>query len=538
MAAISQPAKEAKKKFRTLHLRDFVIAFSFANLCYLRIWYGLEATPNFGERVYLSLKTLPGPPAFLAAMLNVTLLAIALLVVIATFRRYLEPVGPVGRALFVSTLALPLLIQYSAKLQQLRWTAVRAVGPTILALAVGAALLIVAGAIFRWHAELARWGAILLIAFAPAIPLTFAKAAWDMSHCKTMPYPDLPSPPPSPTARRSPRVVWVIFDEWDYRLSFPDRSRELKLPEVDRLLQTALSTTDAIPPARDTVKSVPMLLSGERYADNARFPDPWTVEVSPLDEPDRSYNWKTRSLIFSEAQALHFNTAATGWHLPYCRVLADELNACYWVAGPNMRDAPRSDTVRHAMIDQARSMVETRLWSPFGASLLRQGQAADFRAVYEHALEYITDPTYGLVFVHVPVPHAPFIYDRRTQTLLPAHSTYDDNLALLDRTLGEFRRAMEAAGLWDTSTVLFSTDHYLRNAYDIDGKMDFRIPFILKLAGQKTPAQYTRRVNTVVTKSLLMAVLRGEITEPQAAMRWLEGHGTAARTIGINSPVE
>jgi hypothetical protein len=96
---------------------------------------------------------------------------------------------------------------------------------------------------------------------------------------------------------------------------------------------------------------------------------------------------------------------------------------------------------------------------------------------------------------------------------------------------------MEAAGLWDTSTVVVSTDHHLRNASDTDGKMDFRIPFILKLAGQKTPAQYTRRVNTVITKSLLMEVLQGHITEPEAAIRWLKGHGTAAAPIGITDPL-
>jgi hypothetical protein len=531
MDTISQPAKKGKKfRTRSLHLRDFVIAFSFANLCYLRIWYELE-----GPQAFLSLKTLPGPPAFLAAMLNVTLLATALLVVIATFRGYLTPLGDIGRTVFASTLLLPLSLQYSDKLQHLRWTAIRAAGPILSVLTASAVLVIVTSVVWRWRTEVARWGALVLLAFAPAIPLTFGKAAWEMRHSKTIPYPDLPSRPASPTAPRSPRVVWVIFDEWDYRLSFPDRSRDLKMPEVDRLLQTAVSTTDAIPPGRDTIKSVPMLLSGERYTDDARFPTPWTVEVNPLDEPDRSYDWKTRGLIFSEAQMLHFNTALTGWHLPYCRVIGDELNACHWVTLPNMRDAPRSDTLLHAMTDQAMSLVDVS----FGDSLLRQEQVAAFRDVYEHAMEYITNPTYGLVFVHVPVPHSPFIYDRGTQALSSrVHSTYDDNLVLVDRTLGEFRRAMEAAGLWDTSTVLFSTDHYLRNATTIDGKMDFRIPFILKLAGQKTPAQYTRRVNTVVTKSLLMAVLRGEITEPQAAMRWLEGHGTAARTIGINSPVE
>ena len=64
-------------------------------------------------------------------------------------------------------------------------------------------------------------------------------------------------PPPIATGRplresqargKSPRVLWVIADEWDYRLTFVDRNPTLQLPEIDRLRGTSLYADHASPP--------------------------------------------------------------------------------------------------------------------------------------------------------------------------------------------------------------------------------------------------------------------------------------------------
>jgi arylsulfatase A-like enzyme len=97
-----------------------------------------------------------------------------------------------------------------------------------------------------------------------------------------------------------------------------------------------------------------------------------------------------------------------------------------------------------------------------------------------------------------------------------------DSLALLDRAVGEIRRSMENAGTWEATTVLFTSDHPYREARQLDGKSDPRIPYILKLASQKEGVEYTQPFNTVLTADLLMDVLRGEITGPASAMAWLD----------------
>src|ERR1019366_8236240 len=97
-----------------------------------------------------------------------------------------------------------------------------------------------------------------------------------------------------------------------------------------------------------------------------------------------------------------------------------------------------------------------------------------------------------------------------------------DSLALLDRTIGEIRRSMEKAGTWDTTTVLFTSDHPYREAMQLNGKSDPRIPYILKLASQKEGVEYAPQFNTVLTGDLLIAVLRGEVADAPSAAAWLD----------------
>ena len=79
---------------------------------------------------------------------------------------------------------------------------------------------------------------------------------------------------------------------------------------------------------------------------------------------------------------------------------------------------------------------------------------------------------------------------------------------------------MESAGLWDDTIVLVSSDHWLRE----ENKTDRRIPFILKMPGQKTGISYDAPFNTVVSHDLVLALLRGELKDAEGVAGWLDGH--------------
>ena len=110
---------------------------------------------------------------------------------------------------------------------------------------------------------------------------------------------------------------------------------------------------------------------------------------------------------------------------------------------------------------------------------------------------------------------------------------YLDNLELVDRTLADFRRAMERAGTWDTTALLITADHPFRpeiwksgftpEEEQITRGKEYRfVPFILKLPGQTTRLTYDTPFNVVLIHHLTRALLSREISDPEAVIQWLD----------------
>jgi hypothetical protein len=151
------------------------------------------------------------------------------------------------------------------------------------------------------------------------------------------------------------------------------------------------------------------------------------------------------------------------------------------------------------------------------------------------------DPDLGVAMLHFPVPHHPDIYDpEREELSLVDRRSYFDNLALADRTLGQVRGVMEAAGLWDTSIVIVTSDHWWRAIHRGDwgltpeeesvfaDERNRRIPFLLKFAKQRETFVYPRGFNTLLVHDLILDLLAGAIANPASLADWLDGRRATA----------
>ncbi len=157
----------------------------------------------------------------------------------------------------------------------------------------------------------------------------------------------------------------------------------------------------------------------------------------------------------------------------------------------------------------------------------------------EEIRKVTTNSDNDLVFIHLPFPHPPAKYNRFTKEFSQQHLDYVNNLALIDLILGDIRQSMESANQWDNSTIIISTDHQLRvnrwkdsdiSFSDSDRKLtgeieDSRIPFFLKLKNQKNPVIYEKPFNTLITRDLILAIMKGEITTPDEAQKLLDNAG-------------
>jgi hypothetical protein len=75
--------------------------------------------------------------------------------------------------------------------------------------------------------------------------------------------------------------------------------------------------------------------------------------------------------------------------------------------------------------------------------------------------------------------------------------------------------------MWNSNHIIISSDHWLRRS---DGT-DHRVPFIVKLAGTKSSVSYDKSFNTVISRALIVALLKKEVASYQDLVRWISYHG-------------
>src|SRR6185369_2924008 len=93
----------------------------------------------------------------------------------------------------------------------------------------------------------------------------------------------------------------------------------------------------------------------------------------------------------------------------------------------------------------------------------RRDEISQYQYTVQQASHLAADQSFDFVYIHLPIPHPPPIYDRRAgQFAETGEHSYIDNLALADRALGEVRRAMEQSGAWENTNVIVTSDHWWR----------------------------------------------------------------------------
>ena len=519
-------------------LRDFVIVLSLVNLAYLRVWSELlTATP--ADFFFLKHPFVPGD--YMAAISSVFAIAVMSWTAVILTRRYtrgaiyqfcrlafciLAVAGPgialrhvvlhantPGRIFGAHSHAFPWLANAMSAFETLvttRNSRVVVAGIAILALALAV----------RLRSQLVRLVTLSLLCGSPFVAVTFLQASYLAVTLPRISATDLPTASffaGSP----SQRVIWIVFDEWDYRLTFVDRDPALRLPALDGLRNASLFANHALPPAGQTPLSMPSFVDGRRVtASTPASAD--ILRITYLDN-NRTVTWGSQPNVFTKARAMGVNTGVLGWFLPYCRLFSSSLASCAWTA----RAIPANTTgatLLEKMIRQPRSALETTLLSPFGQSLSAQQHIKDYNQMDAALRDLSADSRLGLVFAHIPAPHSPFVYDRRTNTFSRKNDLvrgYIDELSLVDRTVAGVRAVLERKGEWNSTVLLLTADHPFRDSAALDGKSDPRVPFILKMRGQRSGFSLDCQFNNVISGEFLLAILRGEVSTPEQAAKWI-----------------
>jgi hypothetical protein len=530
-------------------LFDLLVCLSLFNLVLLRIWAQLlPAVVNPANLYYMEV----APYRIHYPLVLATLIAVAAaLAAFAAWARRSRRGWPRGVARgFLLLLALAALNSLASQLPaEIQPAALAGSGPITDALfAFGFAAVL---ALLLWWRP--GWVDAAIEVFAivalPFLLMTVAQSIWTFADHQ----PDrfaggrLTSGPPAailpPRSPDATRVVWIVFDELDQRALFLARHPGLAMPEFDRLRAESFVAMNAFAPARETRRSIASMLLGRQVS--------WALPSGPStlpcsidgagEEAAVDDCWTQFPNLFERVREGGTNIGVSGWYHPYCRLFGDFLSACEWAGLPYWNSPRIRDSLHQQWHEIVKPLPLISGWLRPGTRI-RGAHRDAYQRILAAALEMAQDPVIGFAMLHFPVPHHPDIYDRKRQELsIDDERSYFDNLALADRTLGEVRAAMEAAGLWEQSTVIVSSDHWWRAIHRGDwgltpeeelvfaGERNRRVPFLVKLAGESEPSTYPRGFNTLLVHDLILDLLAGEITARESLVAWFDERRATAR---------
>jgi arylsulfatase A-like enzyme len=271
-----------------------------------------------------------------------------------------------------------------------------------------------------------------------------------------------------PTASpHKPRLVWILFDELAYQPVFEDRDPSLHLPNFDRLRAESTSYTDMTPIAYRTTRAVPSLLLGRAVTDVA-----YTAQNRYMVRIGDDSHWKTfdaDATLFGMARQHGLTTSIVGWYVAYCPVFAGIATDCYWSNEDAQDRGPTSTSASFAqnvwfplriLVEQALS--PSHAWADV-ANWDAEGHIASVENVRQHALQTIANSQADVIYLHLPAPHPPAFWDRRTGQFAVGGS-YLDSLDFSDRLLGQILELLEAQPRWAATTLIVQGDHSWRTA--------------------------------------------------------------------------
>ena len=509
-------------------LRDWLAGLSLANLVFLRCWAELLGPEE--TRIYW-LMSVPAPRHYLAVMLDVVLLGTFFGVLMDGIRRNSKLAYRMMLISGVVTLlslvnSLRTLIGNPGASLFLRFVEQRAP-----AIGVGLAIGLVGALVFGGIRAL-RPVYKLIMLVSPFVLFTFGQSVYKIVTFDDRATRDGPLAARLPAkGADAPRVVWVIFDEWDPELTFWERPARIRLPEIDRLRGEAFWAAEAIRPNMFTDWSMPALTTGIALTD-IHPGGPGELMIRPRDA-EKFIRWSEQDTVFRGARKLGFNTAVVAWAIPYCRVLKADLSECWWWSGSNQYNSV-GDTLPAMMVNDARSLGENTYRSPFGMPLSATRHIWVTENVVAKSLEVACDRGVGMALLHMPVPHPPYYYNAATgkndRGAAPVTGMFEqtqegyvDALALTDKIIGQLRQGMEAGGVWESTTVIFSADHPYRHRNGLDGHANSRrVPYLVKMAGQRKALSYQAPFSALVTRELILAILSGELSHAEELPGWLD----------------
>jgi hypothetical protein len=297
------------------------------------------------------------------------------------------------------------------------------------------------------------------------------------------------------------------------------------MPAFDQLRSESFLFQDLQPAASYTDIALPTLFLG-KSVDNIKS-DLDGRAILRLSGQNRWSVLDPEATVFGEAQRDRWTSGVVGWWNPYCRILPNVLDYCYWTT----EETNGIFSTENSVLANAAAPFLSKL-SP-RSTTVEEKHEANTLALMKQARRMIADEKIQFLFIHLPIPHPPGIYDRRTGKLRGS-GTYIDNLALADRALGDLMNSIAATASAGKTTLIVCSDHSWRVAMwkstvgwsaeeeaASHGKFDPRPMLMIHFPHQSREVAITQPFDQIALHAILVSMLQGHIESPNDFQAWL-----------------
>ncbi len=331
-----------------------------------------------------------------------------------------------------------------------------------------------------------------------------------------------------------PRVVWLLFDEMSYDQVFVHRFPGLELPNLDKLRGESVTFSDVEPDGFFTEDVIPSIFVGEPINRVRATISGWMLYRTAKQAPWQRFDGSRT--LFADARRAGWTTGAIGEYNPYCRILEDQLDFC-WMGLPPLPDHFSRDKSTLENVTAPLAADWNRVFGHKDAATVAPGGSAslDELGAVRAGDALIGDQEIDLCFVHLPLPHPPGRYNRKTGGIGPGGS-YIDNLALSDRVLGQMLAGVAASPAAAQTTVILSSDHSWRVGLWRDsygwtqedelasghGHFDPQPMLMVRFPGETAGETIGRPMALLAIHDLVERMVAGEMGDAQQLEAWAE----------------
>lgn len=356
-----------------------------------------------------------------------------------------------------------------------------------------------------------RGGFERITRFAAALGYSiFCLAAFNVAHLQN----GTPAARAQPAAvgsaehARHRRVVWIIFDELDYRLALGDQVRQplAELRHFRQLAQHGISANQAYSPSDATATSIPALLMG-RSTTGARYLGSANYQLRGLSHEHTAFT--EANSVFGRLPGNNSTFSILGFYQPYCQIF---ISASTCNANPT------------APYEWYQGLIDWVPW-PLLRPLINDPMYVTSAQQVGLLPSFLARRVDALTFIHLNVPHLSSHYASQHFGQSPSSNMqvqYLVNLRFADEILGQVIDSLQLVGAEQDVLLIVSGDHGFRMFKDRPDESR-PVPWIAWRVGADAPQGITAPISTVHTAALIEQFLNNKVDSQSEIAQWWQG---------------